>query len=258
MITLTCSRTSTSTLTTTWFEEDHCDAAPVKRDGLFRRNKNPLPKDCSCYLTTSKSCNSQPTTIYKTVTKLPATTTKSVTIIATVNKVITQSTIQRSTTLIQETTLIDATTIVPVSTLSSTTETSTETATSTATEVTTVTESASATATAYVDRCAPGNIEQLSGIPSFLNGVVVQLGMTSDYQGDYYCCQDCFNNADCVYWAKSSQACYGYYTSRTGPEDDCKVAGQCTRGVQQWEDTTNQGGMTYYKGKCMREAPGPA
>lgn len=288
-VTVTDPKFSTSTSTTTILQEEYC---PIRRrdTGLLKRYKDSLPKDCSCYLTKTKACNTAPATITRTFTKPAPTTTKSITLVATVQKIITQTTIQQSTTLVHatslrkatsvipktiiigDTTVIPVTTVIPqtavvsqtitisdTTTVSDTTtivstEIETETATSTSTEVSTTTETDSATATAWADPCAPENISPLSGRPSFMEGVSVVWGMQGDWFDQYSCCSDCFNNPNCVYWSKEtdygSPVCRNYFPARTGPQPNCKTD-NCPSGVALFDYSAAATNDQFFWGKCM-------
>lgn len=123
-------------------------------------------------------------------------------------------------------------------------ETETETATVYTSTYTSV-DAATTTVTTYGDYCAnpPTFSDSSPSNPNVILGV-----MTDSFGEASFCCQNCFLNSDCVYWAMDTNTCYIYYTRNSAPVAGCATQ-SCRRGVQDltWNPPT---GRTYGFGPC--------
>ncbi|KAL6856778.1 hypothetical protein J3F83DRAFT_379067 [Trichoderma novae-zelandiae] len=229
--------------------------APKKRSE--QHNDYRLPRDCSCFLTSTKSCGPRAT---KVVTRVeedhPRTITKTVTDRRNYQTVtITQTSITHvngapppKQTVTSTTTSTAITTAVSTTTVEQTT-TVTEATTTTVVEPTTVTTEHAVTATE--SPCSPANVNKyiLPGPPS---SPYVVLGFTGDGGNNpSFCCQNCQMNSDCVYWKLSADGstCSGYFTNRGVPVQGCSTA-SCLRGHPFVAVTPESDGNTYGMGQC--------
>ncbi|TFB01193.1 hypothetical protein CCMA1212_007035 [Trichoderma ghanense] len=229
--------------------------APSKRSD--KHNDYRIPRDCSCFLTSTKSCGPRTT---KVVTRVdedrPRYVTKTVTDRRNCETVtITKTSITHingapppKSTVTSTTTSTIITTAMSTSTVEQIT-TATEATTATVVESATVTTTHTVTATE--DPCNPANVNKylLPGPPSSPN---VILGFRGDGNNDPgICCQNCVRNADCVYWKMSAggSICEGYFTSRTAPVEGC-TTNACRRGHPFMSVSPQSDGNTYGMGQC--------
>ncbi|KAF3057754.1 hypothetical protein CFAM422_012189 [Trichoderma lentiforme] len=215
-----------------------------------------LPRDCSCFLTSTKSCGprvtkvvtktkeDRPVIITRTVTDRnckTVTTTKTSTIHVNgappPKQTITLTTTSTSTTTATSTSTVEETTTV------------TEPTTTTVIAATTVTTGSTVTQTE--NPCDPANINKyiLQGPPSNPN---VVLGFRGDGFGDLSnCCGNCLRNTNCVFWKLTAggSICENYYTSPNAPVEGC-TSDACPRGHPVMNVDTNSDGNTYGMSRC--------
>ncbi|KAK1244318.1 hypothetical protein MKX07_003117 [Trichoderma sp. CBMAI-0711] len=228
--------------------------APSKRSD--KRNDYRIPRDCSCFLTSTKSCGPRAT---KVVTRTQEDRPRYITKTVTDRKCETVTTTKTSITHIngapppkQTVTSTTTSTVITTATSTSTVEqitTATEATTTTVVESATVTTTHPVTATE--DPCNPANVNKylLSGPPSNPNVVLGFRGDGNNNPG--ICCQNCVMNADCVYWKLSAggSICEGYFTSRTAPVEGC-TTNACRRGHPFMAVSLQPDGNTYGMGQC--------
>ncbi|KAJ4856893.1 hypothetical protein T069G_07790 [Trichoderma breve] len=215
-----------------------------------------LPRDCSCFLTSTKSCGPRVT---KVVTKTKEDRPKIITKTVTDRNCKTVTTTKTSTTHVNGAPPPKKTVTLTTTSTSTTTATSTSTVkeTTTATESTTTTVIAATTVTTgstvtqTENPCDPTNISKyiLQGPPS--NPTVV-LGFRGDGGGDLSnCCSNCLANNDCVFWKMSAggSTCENYYTNRGVTVEGCTSA-HCTRGHPVMNVDPNSDGNTYGMASC--------
>ncbi|EGR44868.1 uncharacterized protein TRIREDRAFT_123976 [Trichoderma reesei QM6a] len=229
--------------------------APSKRSD--KRNDYRIPRDCSCFLTSTKSCGPRAT---KVVTRIeedrPRYITKTVTDRRKFETVtITKTSITHINGAPPPKQTVTSTTTSTVITTATSTSTVEQTTTATEATTTTVVESATVTTThpvtATEDPCNPANVNKylLSGPPSNPNVVLGFRGDGNNNPG--ICCQNCVMNADCVYWKLSAggSICEGYFTSRTAPVEGC-TTNACRRGHPFMAVSPQSDGNTYGMGQC--------
>ncbi|KAL6808718.1 hypothetical protein J3E69DRAFT_351420 [Trichoderma sp. SZMC 28015] len=225
----------------------------------FKRSENhydELPRDCSCFLTSTKSCGPRVTKVVtKTKEDRPVIITKTVTD----RNCKTVTTTKTSTIHVNGAPPPKQTVTLTTTSTSTTTATSTSTVeeTTTATESTTTTVIAAATVTTgstvtqTENPCDPTNINKyiLQGPPSNPN---VVLGFRGDGDGDYSnCCSNCLSNNDCVFWKMTAggSICENWYTNRGVTVEGCTSA-HCTRGHPVMNVDPNSDGNTYGMATC--------
>ncbi|KAL7782407.1 hypothetical protein V8C43DRAFT_310338 [Trichoderma afarasin] len=215
-----------------------------------------FPRDCSCFLTSTKSCGPRVTKVVtKTKEDRPVIITKTVTD----RNCKTVTTTKTSTTHVNGAPPPKQTVTLTTTSTSTTTATSTSTVeeTTTATESTTTTVIAAATVTTgstvtqTENPCDPTNINKyiLQGPPSNPN---VVLGFRGDGDGDYSnCCSNCLSNNDCVFWKMTAggSICENWYTNRGVTVEGCTSA-HCTRGHPVMNVDPNSDGNTYGMSTC--------
>ncbi|KAL6812892.1 hypothetical protein GGI42DRAFT_364279 [Trichoderma sp. SZMC 28013] len=227
----------------------------------FKRSENhydELPRDCSCFLTSTKSCGPRVT---KVVTKTKEDRPQIITKTVTDKNCKTVTTTQTSTTHVNGAPPPKQTVTSTTTTTSTTTATSTSTVeqTTTATESTTTTVVAATTVTTgsvvtqTENPCDPANMNKyiLQGPPSNPN---VVLGFRGDGDGDYpTCCENCLANTDCVFWKMNAggSICENYYTNRNVPVEGC-TSSACPRGHPVMNVSPDSDGNTYGMATCGR------
>ncbi|KAI1855596.1 hypothetical protein JX266_000461 [Neoarthrinium moseri] len=243
---------STSTSTVSWAPET-CPTA-VKRSGRCRGVA--IPRDCSCFLTSTVS--SQPTsTELLTVTATAAVQT----VPYTATPTDAASRIDVTLTIVES-----VAASAPTQTVTSTTTTTfTETAVATTTITVTLTASADATAlvnqtatattvaatTRTEDPCDATNVSKylVAGIPSNAN---VVWGFRGDGFNDLgNCCFNCNINSDCAYWRLSNDGsiCETYFVRFNTPAEGCTTT-RCSRGHPVLAISPGNDGWTYGMGFC--------
>ncbi|OPB45587.1 hypothetical protein A0O28_0077970 [Trichoderma guizhouense] len=264
----TATTTQTSTSFLSWAPETCAQAPPTTTAQgppatftlapTFKRSENhydELPRDCSCFLTSTKSCGPRVTKVVtKTKEDRPVVITKTVTD----RNCKTVTTTKTSTTHVNGAPPPKQTVTLTTTSTSTTTATSTSTVekTTTATESTTTTVIAATTVTTgstvtqTENPCDPANINKyiLQGPPSNPN---VVLGSRGDGNGDSICCSNCLRNRDCVFWKLTADGsiCENYYTNRNVPVEGC-VSDKCTRGHPVMNVDPNSDGNTYGMATC--------
>ncbi|KAL7910545.1 hypothetical protein GGI35DRAFT_493110 [Trichoderma velutinum] len=227
----------------------------------FKRSDNhhdELPRDCSCFLTTTKSCGPRVT---KVVTKTKEDRPKTITKTVTDRNCKTVTTTKTSTTHVngapppkQTVTLTTTSTSTTTATSTSTVEqTTTATASTTTTVVAATTVTTGNVVTQTENPCDAANINKyiLQG-PPFNPNVV--LGSQNDASGDYsHCCNKCLSNTDCVFWKMTADGstCQNYYTNRGAPVDGC-TSDACPRGHPVMNVDPESDGNTYGMSTCGR------
>ncbi|PTB64920.1 hypothetical protein BBK36DRAFT_1170585 [Trichoderma citrinoviride] len=246
--------TPTLTLPTTQAPTLAPTLAPIKRSD--NHNDYKIPRDCSCFLTSTKSCGPRATKVVTRVEDRPTYITKTVTDRRNCETVTVTKTsithINGAPPPKQTVTSTTTSTVVTTATSTSTVEqitTATEATTTTVVEASTVTTSHSVTATE--DPCSPTNINKylLPGPPSSPN---VVLGFRGDGGNDASnCCQDCHMNSDCAWWRLSADGslCEGYFTSLSAVVEGCTTT-TCRRGHPLVIVDPESDGSTYGMGVC--------
>ncbi|PNP59165.1 hypothetical protein THARTR1_01413 [Trichoderma harzianum] len=259
--TVTTTQDSTSMLS--WAPET-CTPGPPPTFTLaptFKRSENhynELPRDCSCFLTSTKSCGPRVT---KVVTKTKEDRPKIITKTVTDRNCKTVTTTKTSTTHVNgapppkqtvtlTTTSTSTTTATSISTVEETT-TATESTTTTVVAATTVTTGSIVTQTE--NPCDPANINKyiLQGPPSNPN---VVLGFRGDGFGDLpNCCGNCLRNNNCVFWKMTAggSICENYYTNGNAPVEGC-TSTACPRGHPVMNVSPDSDGNTYGMSRCGR------
>ncbi|KAL7957468.1 hypothetical protein V8C34DRAFT_325132 [Trichoderma compactum] len=217
-----------------------------------------LRQDCSCFLTSTKSCGPHVTKVVtKTKEDRPQTITKTVTD----RNCKTVTTTKTSTTHVngapppkQTVTLTTTSTSTTTATSTSTVEQTTTATESTTTTVITATTITTGSVVAQTENpCDPANINKyiLQGAPSNPN---VVLGFRGDGNGDFpTCCENCLANTDCVFWKMNAggSICENYYTNRNVPVEGC-TSGACPRGHPVMNVSPDSDGNTYGMATCGR------
>lgn len=180
----------------------------------------------ACFLTTTETAGVATSTTTQT---LPGSIVTETSVLETT---VTQTLVEPTPTV----TALTTATISETETITVNTAIYTSTYSSTATATTTV--------SAYGDYCATA--------PTFSDrtphGLNVRLSSMGDFFGAQYCCQDCFANKDCVFWAFDSYICYTYSTVYSAPVAGCETQ-SCRRGVQDFT-LGPADGKTYGLGHC--------
>ncbi|KAL7807923.1 hypothetical protein V8C44DRAFT_336755 [Trichoderma aethiopicum] len=255
--TTTITTTQDVTTTVSWAPEvctPTLTLAPSKRSD--KRNGYKIPRDCSCFMTSTKSCGPRAT---KVVTRVEEDRPRYITKTVTDRKRETVTTTKTSITHIngapppkQTVTSTTTSTVITTATSTSTVEqitTATEATTTTVVDTATVITTHPVTATE--DPCNAANINKylLQGPPSSPN---VLLGFRTDGNNNpSICCQNCVRNADCVFWKlyAGGSICEGYFTSRTAPVEGC-TTNACRRGHPLMALSPQSDGNTYGMGQC--------
>ncbi|KAF2466932.1 uncharacterized protein BDR25DRAFT_376489 [Lindgomyces ingoldianus] len=218
----TVKTTSTSTATTTTGYPRQC----IVPRNVHLERKDEVPSCCKCFLTTTKKCGTATSTVTKTaITPL---VTKTITVYSTVFSATINKTTQLATSTATSTT-INTSTITSSITIVDSTQTSTTTSTT----------------TVAFDACATPFTLGINRKPSSLN---VQLGMTGDTGSLTQCCENCYMNKNCVYYAVNAAVdiCYVSFSKKTGA--GC-VTAECPLGLQDG-DLLSGDGNTYGFGPC--------
>ncbi|KAK5991332.1 hypothetical protein PT974_09613 [Cladobotryum mycophilum] len=246
--------TITQTAVASWAPET---CAPVnKRSGQCREGD--IPRDCSCFLTSTKSCGPR-TTKAVTVTKIdtPKTITKTIDNRSTPTITITKTVIAHITGAPPPVQTVTSTTTDTTSITDRSTTTVEQVITNTLSSTTTVTSSATSTVTQAISQtenpCAPANLPKyyVKGIPSNPN---VVLGFQSDGGNNpSICCQNCMNNFNCVYWVLSQNGalCQGYFTKPGSPVEGC-TSTRCPRGHPVLQVSPPSNANIYGMAQCGR------
>lgn len=220
------------------YQPETCQPSP----SVFRRGgyNVGLPRDCSCYLTSTKACGPASTT-WKTVHKPTSTATvtkhQTVTILKPSTKTV--DTLRSSTSLAALLSTHTSTTALTI------TQTSTSTSTTTSTTTTSTTTTTTALETVQADPCAAPTL-YTEVRPTHPLAIV---GVRSDSNTPRDCCYRCYgSNAGCLFWKWSGYVCSQYVIPYSAPATEC-VTGTCRRGRPALEGEVGDG-ATYGTGIC--------
>ncbi|CAG5142155.1 uncharacterized protein ALTATR162_LOCUS1091 [Alternaria atra] len=233
--------TATTTIITSLpYQQETCAAAtPV---GRKRRNNykalDTIPRDCSCYLTTTTTCGqttttttvTRPTSIVR-VTQVRLTTvlkhdSKTSDVLQTVTAVVSAVPTDSSTTIVAITETHSVTSVV-------------------ATTTTTTTSTATATQTVQADPCADP-VLYTSTRPDYPGSA---WGVMSDSGSARDCCYRCFgSNAGCLFWKFSNLICTQYVIPNKNDAVSC-ITKSCRKGRPSLISAAGDG-ATYGVGIC--------
>ncbi|KAG9187116.1 hypothetical protein G6011_04987 [Alternaria panax] len=233
--------TTTTTITSSIpYQTETCAATTIairKRQSNYKA-LNIVPRDCSCYLTTTTTCGQ--TTTSTTLTG-PTSTTRATQIkIITVNKYVskTSDALQTATAVVSSISTDSSTTIVATTEAYSLT-------TVVATTTTTTTSTATATETVEANPCA-NPVLYTSTRPDYPGSAP---GVMSDSDNPRDCCNRCFySNAGCLFWKFSNNACTQYVIPNKNDAVSC-ITKTCRKGRPSLVSAAGDG-ATYGVGIC--------